>query len=132
MSGAAAFWCPTIYFEPFGLIAIEAQCCGTPVICTDRGGFTETVLHGVTGYRCHTKTDAETAVANLGKIDPHVCRQWVMGNFTTDRAAEKYDEYFRKIATDPDAPCDLGWLSRTYPSPQENCDLALDLVGAVR
>jgi UDP-N-acetylmuramyl pentapeptide phosphotransferase/UDP-N-acetylglucosamine-1-phosphate transferase/glycosyltransferase involved in cell wall biosynthesis len=35
--------------EDFGIVAVEAQACGTPVIAFGRGGATETVLHGKTG-----------------------------------------------------------------------------------
>lgn len=35
--------------EDFGIIVVEAQACGTPVICLGRGGATETVVSGGTG-----------------------------------------------------------------------------------
>ena len=35
--------------EDFGIVPVEAQACGTPVICYGRGGATETVVNGVTG-----------------------------------------------------------------------------------
>ena len=35
--------------EDFGIIPVEAQACGTPVIAYGRGGVTETVLDGKTG-----------------------------------------------------------------------------------
>jgi D-inositol-3-phosphate glycosyltransferase len=36
--------------ESFGLVALEAQACGTPVIATSAGGLKQIVLDGVTGY----------------------------------------------------------------------------------
>lgn len=36
--------------EDFGIIPVEAQACGTPVLGLRRGGLLETVLDGVTGY----------------------------------------------------------------------------------
>jgi glycosyltransferase involved in cell wall biosynthesis len=36
--------------EPFGLVAIEAQACGCPVIVSAEGGLPETLLPGVTGW----------------------------------------------------------------------------------
>ena len=35
--------------ESFGLVALEAQACGTPVVATDIGGLRTTVAHGVSG-----------------------------------------------------------------------------------
>ena len=37
--------------EALGLNAIEAQSCGTPVLSPDAPPFTETVLHGASGFR---------------------------------------------------------------------------------
>ena len=36
--------------ESFGLVALEAQACGTPVIAADTGGLRFTVQDGVTGF----------------------------------------------------------------------------------
>jgi glycosyltransferase involved in cell wall biosynthesis len=36
--------------EDFGIAPIEAQACGTPVLAYGKGGATETVIDGVTGY----------------------------------------------------------------------------------
>ncbi|ERF78947.1 glycosyltransferase family 4 protein [Gallibacterium anatis] len=35
--------------EDFGIIPVEAQACGTPVICLSKGGARETVINGKTG-----------------------------------------------------------------------------------
>jgi glycosyltransferase involved in cell wall biosynthesis len=35
--------------EDFGIVPVEAQACGTPVVALGRGGATETVVHGRTG-----------------------------------------------------------------------------------
>jgi glycosyltransferase involved in cell wall biosynthesis len=35
--------------EDFGIVVGEAQACGTPVLCYERGGASEIVTHGVTG-----------------------------------------------------------------------------------
>lgn len=36
--------------ESFGLVALEAQACGTPVLATDVGGLSQAVIDGVTGF----------------------------------------------------------------------------------
>jgi glycosyltransferase involved in cell wall biosynthesis len=35
--------------EPFGLVALEAMACGTPVVGVREGGLRESVVHGLTG-----------------------------------------------------------------------------------
>ncbi len=35
--------------EDFGIVPVEAQACGRPVVALGRGGATETVIDGVTG-----------------------------------------------------------------------------------
>jgi glycosyltransferase involved in cell wall biosynthesis len=44
--------------EDFGILPVEAQAAGTPVICFGRGGATETVLEGETGLFFREQTAA--------------------------------------------------------------------------
>ncbi|MBI5358798.1 glycosyltransferase [Candidatus Amesbacteria bacterium] len=48
MAGAKAFLCLS-RDEDFGISAVEAQMCGTPVIAFNGGGYRETVIHNKTG-----------------------------------------------------------------------------------
>jgi 1,4-alpha-glucan branching enzyme len=41
---------PSLY-EPFGIVALEAMICGTPVIVSDVGGLAEIIEHNVDGYK---------------------------------------------------------------------------------
>jgi glycosyltransferase involved in cell wall biosynthesis len=40
----------TIGEEPFGLVPVEGMACGVPVVVTDSGGLTESVVDGETGF----------------------------------------------------------------------------------
>lgn len=74
MSRAKAVFVPTIYIEPFGNVNTEAQACGTPVITTDWGAFTETVIDGVTGFRCRTFGEFKRAAIEAEKLDRYAIR----------------------------------------------------------
>jgi glycosyltransferase involved in cell wall biosynthesis len=43
--------------EDFGMVAVEARCCGCPVIAYDQGGLTETVRSGVSGLFFAAQTE---------------------------------------------------------------------------
>jgi glycosyltransferase involved in cell wall biosynthesis len=49
-SSLSAFLFPSPV-ETQGLVALEANACGTPVVGVDAGALAETVVEGVTGYR---------------------------------------------------------------------------------
>jgi glycosyltransferase involved in cell wall biosynthesis len=90
--------------EEFGLVALEAQAAGTPVIAFDRGGATETVIDGVTGIRFTPQTvdGLVEAIRRLG--DYSWDRTAIQGN------AARYDEgRFRREF--------LALLERNMPQP---------------
>lgn len=49
--------------ESFGLVALEAAACGTPVVASDVGGLRTLVEHGRTGYRVDGRSPRELAAA---------------------------------------------------------------------
>lgn len=57
--------------EEFGLVSLEAQAAGTPVIAYDAGGARETVLDRVTGIRFAPQTVAGLAAA-IGRFQEHI------------------------------------------------------------
>ncbi|WP_238006626.1 glycosyltransferase [Dactylosporangium sp. AC04546] len=59
--GALALLFPA--HEDFGIIPVEAQACGTPVLGVRRGGLLETVVHGETGFLIDSLDPAAYAAA---------------------------------------------------------------------
>jgi D-inositol-3-phosphate glycosyltransferase len=48
-------------YESFGMVALEAMACGTPVIASEVGGLAYLVQDGVTGFHVPTREPAELA-----------------------------------------------------------------------
>jgi len=97
MGGAIATFVPTLYVEPFGNVNIESQACGTPVITTDWGAFTETVIQGVTGYRCHTLDEFCKAAEDAKKLDTYAIHKYAVDRYSVDTIRYEYDKYFRRL-----------------------------------
>jgi glycosyltransferase involved in cell wall biosynthesis len=124
MMGARALLAPSLFVEPFCGVATEAMFCGTPVISSDWGAFAENNLHGVTGYRCRSFEQFTWAARNIDQINRIACRAWAVQNFSLQRIAPMYEEFFHMVADryktggwyEPNPQrTDLDWLMRFYP-----------------
>lgn len=107
MAGAAAVFAPSMYLEPFGLVAIEAQMAGCPAITTDWGAFPETVEDGVTGRRCNTAEGFMTAgrEAMDGRFEPGLIRAKAIERFSPAAIGPRYVRFFEELmATRMKAP----------------------------
>ena len=94
---AKILFCPSLYVEPFGHLVVEAGMCGTPILCTDFGAFTETVLPGKTGFRCRTFQDYIDGVKNIDTISPTTCRELAIKRFSTEKLLPVYLKFFNDI-----------------------------------
>lgn len=99
MKHAQAIIGPTYYVEPFGNMVAEGYFSGTPAITTDWGGFAETVVHGVTGFRCREFKQFVDAIKNVGDLNPKDCYDYAMHNYEEKVVHEQFDDYFKKILT---------------------------------
>ena len=65
--------------EDFGIVPVEAQACGTPVVAFGRGGALDTVLPGTTGVLVDEQSVASLAEGIdevlAGRFDPEACRR---------------------------------------------------------
>ncbi len=86
---------PIVWDEPFGLVLVEAQACGTPVIAFSRGAAREIIRDRETGFVVDTVDEMVEAVRHVGEISPVECRQHVERRFDgplmTDRYLQIYD-----------------------------------------
>jgi glycosyltransferase involved in cell wall biosynthesis len=92
---------PSIWEEPFGLVAVEAMASGRPVCAARVGGLHGIVVPEETGY-LHDPQDAETLAQNLARLldDPALRR--AMGDTGRRRAETVYD--WARIVEDHYAP----------------------------
>lgn len=99
MGGAIAQFAPTLYIEPFGNVAIEAQVCGTPTITTDWGAFTETNINGLTGYRCRTLAEFVQAAEDVKSLDRAAIRKHAIEHYSLEVIGKMYESYFKRLLT---------------------------------
>ncbi len=96
--------------ESFGLVALEAQACGCPVIGYHAGGLPEVVEHGVTGLLCPIGENVclGTLAADLLN-DPQrhqgmrqAARQRALG-FAAESIIDRYQRVLGRLAESPTA-----------------------------
>ncbi len=75
------------YSESFGLVALEAQACGTPVVAADVGGLGVAVVDGVTGLLVATHRTQDWADA-LAEVVDHPARRLALAAAAPGHAAQ--------------------------------------------
>ena len=94
---ALALLFPIDWPEPFGLVMIEANACGTPVIAWRNGSTPEVVREGVNGYLVDSIAEAITAVGQVEKLDRARVRSHFEVRFSVTRQAEDYEQLYRHL-----------------------------------
>ena len=63
----------------------------------DGGGFVDSVVQGVTGYRCKDFKSFVEAASVVDQLDSNLCRQWAEQNFSDDVVHKQFDDWLQKI-----------------------------------
>jgi glycosyltransferase involved in cell wall biosynthesis len=98
--------------EPFGLVALEAAACGTPVVAIREGGFRETVDPGVTGLLVDDRRPESLAAAMEDLLNDETRRsrlgaagvQAVRERWTWQHTGERLREHLQTVSSLRPAP----------------------------
>ncbi len=100
MARAAVVLCPSRWDEPFGLAAAEAQACGTPVVAFRRGGLSEVIVDGVTGFLVPADdvVAAASAAVRASGLSRAACRQHAERRLDLDVSLDAHERLYRRVA----------------------------------
>ncbi len=77
------------WYEPFGMVAVEAMACGVPVVASAVGGMVDTVVDGVTGVHVPPRDPYRLAQAVRSLLDDPPLRA-TLGAAGARRARARY------------------------------------------
>ena len=102
MAQAAVVLYPARWDEPFGLAAAEAQACGTPVIAFRRGGLSEVIANGVTGFLVPPDdlTAAAEAVSKVAGISRTACREHAESRLDLELSLDAHEALYQQVIND--------------------------------
>lgn len=98
---------PTNFIEPFGGSGVEGLLCGTPLIATDYGAFTETVKPGINGFRCKSLLDWLEAIDQVHTLDRKKIAAAARNQYSLEACGAMYDKAFQQVST----LYDKGWYT---------------------
>jgi len=75
--------------EDYGLVPLEAQACGIPVIAFGKGGVLETVKDGVTGIYFKEQV-VESVIESIQQLEKHIFEQDIIRNWVKRFGVESF------------------------------------------
>ncbi len=88
---------PGAWPEPFGLVAIEALACGTPVIGRRVGALPEIVRQGVDGFLADDAEQMAFLVERVAELDRAAIRTDVRDRFSACRMVDGYEDVYARV-----------------------------------
>jgi type III pantothenate kinase len=98
------------WYEPFGIVPLEAMACGVPVVASAVGGMVDTVLDGVTGVHVPPR-DPDRLAEAVGELLADPARRRAYGEAGVARTRRLYD-WGRIGAATMDLYARLAWAGR--------------------
>jgi glycosyltransferase involved in cell wall biosynthesis len=100
VGGAEVVLVTPCWEEPFGLVAIEALACGTPVAAFDRGALPE-ILDARTGTLARPGDARDLAAKMLAarRLGRRDCRRRAEAHFSIDAMTGRYLDIYRQLAS---------------------------------
>jgi len=83
--------------ERFGLVLVEANAAGVPVIAMDLGSCREVIEDGQTGFLVDNVAEAARALERLPAIDRGACRRRVQERFSVEAMVGAYERVYQTI-----------------------------------
>ena len=103
LGDAVALVNPIQWNEPFGMVMIEAQACGTPVLAFACGAAPELIKQGRTGF---ISSSVDAMVADVGRVDTisrRDVRAHVETRFSADRMVDRHLALYEAVANEPES-----------------------------
>lgn len=129
------------WYEPFGIVPLEAMACGVPVVASAVGGIIDSVVDGVTGVHVPPR-DPERVAAVLGELLDDAPRRRALGAAGVRRARQLYDwnrvaaathDVYRRLAPARGRRRTAGGRRfARVPRPEEHLDALAGTVDALR
>ncbi|HEV7604301.1 MAG TPA: glycosyltransferase family 4 protein [Candidatus Limnocylindrales bacterium] len=88
---------PGTWPEPFGLVAIEALACGTPVVARRVGGLPEIIRDGVDGFFGDDAEELAFLIDRVETLDRAAIRESVLDRFSAGRMTDGYEAIYRRM-----------------------------------
>ena len=83
--------------ERFGLVLVEANAAGVPVIAMDLGSCREVIKDNQTGFLVNNVNEAVRAIRRISEIDRGACRRRVRRHFSIEAMVEGYERVYSTI-----------------------------------
>ena len=95
---------PSVWEEPFGLVAVEAAMRGTAAVVSSAGGLAEIVVHGETGLHATIRPEPLAAALKVFLTDPAVAeragaagRRNALARFPLERNVDRFADLYARL-----------------------------------